>query len=203
MPTHLSVRRPSLTTVFFSVSNTPSRSSIAAKPILYLEVILRILGFAVILLVIAAKTRHHLNALDGIVTWDNIWASTIGAIACHIADSYNSLLIASSSSLGVYLVFRRGYSEESLLVVRGLGVQTSTSSATYLSTPATRFIPTTQIQDIVIHEAFKGFEVRFYLAIMVEGESEVIVVFPNLLPQRLILEEVWRGARRCLYEPKS
>jgi len=34
------------------------------------------------------------------------------------------------------------------------------------------------IQDIFIHEAFKGFEVRFYLAIVVEGEHDVVVVFP-------------------------
>jgi hypothetical protein len=68
--------------------------------------------------------------------------------------------------------------EESLLVIRGFGIQTSTSSSTYLSSAATRFIPTTQIQDIVIHEAFKGFEVRFYLAVIVEGEPDVLVVFP-------------------------
>jgi phosphatidylinositol glycan class H protein len=64
------------------------------------------------------------------------------------------------------------------LVIRGFGIQTSTSSSTYLSTAATRFIPTTQIQDIVIHEAFKGFEVRFYLAVIVEGEPDALVVFP-------------------------
>lgn len=68
--------------------------------------------------------------------------------------------------------------EESLLVLRGLGIQTSSSSPTYLSTPTTRFIPTTAIQDIFIHEAFKGFEVRFYLAIVVQGEEDVVVVFP-------------------------
>jgi phosphatidylinositol glycan class H protein len=68
--------------------------------------------------------------------------------------------------------------EESLLVLRGLGIQTTTSSSTYLSTQQTRFIPTTSIQDIFIHEAFKGFEVRFYLAIVVEGEHDVVVVFP-------------------------
>lgn len=68
--------------------------------------------------------------------------------------------------------------EESLLVIRGFGIQTSTSSSTYLSTASTRFIPTTQIQDIVIHEAFKGFEVRFYLAVIVEGELDALVVFP-------------------------
>lgn len=30
----------------------------------------------------------------------------------------------------------------------------------------------------MIHEAFRGFEVRFYLAVIVEGEPEVVVVFP-------------------------
>lgn len=76
---------------------------------------------------------------------------------------------------------------------------------------------------------------RYYLAVVVEGEGEVVVVFPvsewvltmdvgvwgrgvylwgnteaddgfvmqNLLPGRAIVEEVWRGARECLYEPKE
>jgi phosphatidylinositol N-acetylglucosaminyltransferase subunit H len=64
-----------------------------------------------------------------------------------------------------------------------LGVQTTTSSSTYLSTATTRFIPTTAIQDIFIHEAFKNFEVRFYLAIVVEGEEDAVVVFPVCLNQ--------------------
>jgi hypothetical protein len=68
--------------------------------------------------------------------------------------------------------------EESLLVLRGLGIQTSTSSPYFFSSSTTTFIPTTQIQDIVIHEAFKGLEVRFYLAIIVEDATEVVVVFP-------------------------
>ncbi len=74
---------------------------------------------------------------------------------------------------------------------------------------------------------------RFYLAVIVEGEGEVVVVFPvsvhrspflsqskdgqgeevimgsvlmdtqKLLPKRKIVEEVWEGARACRYEPKS
>lgn len=88
-------------------------------------------------------------------------------------------------------------------MLRGLGIQTSTTSSTYLQTPTTRFIPTTSIQDIFIHEAFRGFEVRFYLVIVVEGEEDVVVVFPRLLPRRAILEEVWRGARGCLWEGKE
>jgi hypothetical protein len=89
--------------------------------------------------------------------------------------------------------------EESLLVIRGLGIQTSTSSATYLSKAATRFIPTTQIQDIVIHEAYKGFEVRFYLAVIVEGEPDVVVVFPvcpSYQQFRLMLTEMERNSYR-------
>lgn len=34
------------------------------------------------------------------------------------------------------------------------------------------------VQDIFIHEAFKGFEVKFYVAMVVKGEDEVVVVFP-------------------------
>ena len=64
----------------------------------------------------------------------------------------------------------------------------------------TRFIPTEKIQDILINEAFKGFEVRYYLVIVVEGEEDVVVCFPRLLPRRKIVEKVWRGARGCLYE---
>lgn len=64
------------------------------------------------------------------------------------------------------------------------------------------------------------------MAIIVEGEKDVVVVFPvssllsvivlhacssielikiilqDLLPKRQILEEVWRGTRECLWEPK-
>ena len=88
----------------------------------------------------------------------------------------------------------------------------------YLSGSQTRFIPTQLIQDIFIHEAFIGFSVRFYLAIIVANEEEAVVVFPvgwagafrsmltvlqHILPKRSIVEEVWRGSRECLYEPKS
>jgi hypothetical protein len=78
--------------------------------------------------------------------------------------------------------------EESLLVIRGLGIQTSTSSPYFFSSSTTTFIPTTQIQDIVIHEAFKGLEVRFYLAIIVEDATEAVVVFPVRIPHFVILE---------------
>lgn len=36
--------------------------------------------------------------------------------------------------------------------------------------------------------------------IVVEGEDEVVVVFPSLLPRRSVLEVVWRGVRGGLWE---
>lgn len=90
--------------------------------------------------------------------------------------------------------------EESLTVMRGLGLQTSTTSSIYLRTPTTTFIPSTSIQDIFIHEAFKGFEVRYYLAVVVKQGKHVVVVFPTMLPRREILERVWRGSRACLWD---
>lgn len=51
-----------------------------------------------------------------------------------------------------------------------------------------------------MNEAFRGFEVRYYLVVVVEGEKDVVVVFPRLLPRRKIVETVWRGVRGCLWE---
>ncbi|KAL4965947.1 PIG-H family GPI synthesis protein [Aspergillus stella-maris] len=203
MPLHLISRCPSPTTASFTVSNASRHTSTAAKLLFYLQLLLRVIIFAGVLFLNAARSRHAFFIEDGsFIPWTAVWSSPLGSAVCRIADTYNFIAIAVASALVLYGVFRKGYTEESLLVIRGLGIQTSTSSPTYLSTAATRFIPTTEIQDIVIHEAFKGFEVRFYLAVVVVGEPEVVVVFPKLLPNRAKLEEVWRGSRHCLYDSK-
>ncbi|KAJ5760471.1 hypothetical protein N7520_007627 [Penicillium odoratum] len=204
MPSRLLVQRPSPTTVSFTVSNAPSRSNSPAKILFGFQVLLRTVLFLCVVVIALARLRHFsFEAEGGFISWPAIWASPLGSHICQLVDAYNPFVVAVMSTLVIYGVFRRNYTEESLLVIRGFGIQTSTSSSTYLSSAVTRFIPTTQIQDIVIHEAFKGFEVRFYLAVIVEGEPDVLVVFPHLLPKREILEEVWRGSRRCLYDAKS
>jgi len=60
-------------------------------------------------------------------------------------------------------------------VIRDLGVQISTTT---WGGRRSRFIPTSAVRDLWIHEGFCGFEVRFYLAVVVEGEEGVVVVFP-------------------------
>ncbi|KAI9696033.1 MAG: hypothetical protein M1836_005864 [Candelina mexicana] len=202
-PNHLSTHRPSPTTVQFTVSNAPPLKTVSAKIVFYTTLLLRlIIGLAIVLVSIAKIQSASPN--DKPSSFEILFThNPAGALSGTVAENVDWRILLPIGGAIAYLVIWRGSTEESLLVLRGLGVQTSTSSPTYLSTPTTRFIPTNMIQDIFIHEAFKGFEVRFYLAIVVEGEGEVVVVFPNLLPKRSIVEEVWRGARACLYEPKS
>ncbi|KAJ0423692.1 GPI-GlcNAc transferase complex, PIG-H component-domain-containing protein [Aspergillus carlsbadensis] len=202
MPVHLISRRPSPTTASFTVSNASRHTSTPAKLFFYFQFLLRGIVFAGVLSFHSARFRHVFFSQDSFVPWSTVWSSSLGVSVCRIADTTNFAVAAVASAVVVYGVFLKGYTEESLLVIRGLGIQTSTSSPTYLFKAATRFIPTTEIQDIVIHEAFKGFEVRFYLAVVVVGEPEVVVVFPKLLPNRVKLEEVWRGSRHCLYDSK-
>lgn len=99
----------------------------------------------------------------------------------------------------------RAHTTERLLVLRGLGIQTDSGGGGSLSSSASaasaRFIATDRIRDVLINEAFRGFEVRYYLVVVVEGEDDVVVVFPRLLPCRRVVEAVWRGVRECLYEP--
>jgi phosphatidylinositol glycan class H protein len=63
-----------------------------------------------------------------------------------------------------------------------------------------RFIPTDKILDVLINEAFLGFEVRYYLAVVVAGEDDIVVTFPTLLPGLDIVKTVWSGVRECLWE---
>jgi hypothetical protein len=107
----------------------------------------------------------------------------------RLAPTVSPWLAAAVAGAALWLASIRLRTTETLLVLRGLGVQVQG-----------RFIPTENILDVLINEAFLGFEVRYYLAVIVEGEDDVVVVFPTLLPGRDVVEAVWRGLRGCLWE---
>ncbi|KAF2832384.1 hypothetical protein CC86DRAFT_313370 [Ophiobolus disseminans] len=193
--------QPTSSTVSYTVSTRPVPRTIPAICLHYISILVRVvLGLATVLLLWMKwrVTNGNLSYIEVQISSSlKDWQVDRFAEACRWKYLIPGALVI------LFLVFRRNYIEESLTVLRGLGIQTSTTSSTYLQTPTTRFIPTTSIQDIFIHEAFRGFEVRFYLVIVVEGEEDVVVVFPQLLPRRAMLEEVWRGARKCLWEGKE
>lgn len=74
-------------------------------------------------------------------------------------------------------------------MITDLGVQITTKTGW---STRIRFIPTERVSDMWICEGFRGFEVRFYLAVVVEGEEGLVVVFPV----GLIVLWVYYGDRR-------
>lgn len=126
-----------------------------------------------------------------------------GQAAHRVAESLPPYAALALCAAVAYATTLRVHTTESLLVLRGLGVQTSSVGGSYLAgwRAGTRFIPTEKIRDVLINEAFRGLAVRYYLVVVVEGEEDVVVVFPRLLPGRRVVEAVWRGVRGCLWEP--
>ncbi|KAF2008049.1 hypothetical protein P154DRAFT_584572 [Amniculicola lignicola CBS 123094] len=194
----LSVVQPASSTISFVVSTRTVSKTVPAVVSHYISILVRILVGALTLVGLWTKWCVSSGKATTQLSWS--LGRAMEPWVVRVAEGVQWRYLAPGALLVLWLVVKRRYTEETLLAIRGLGLQTSTSSPTYLTTASTRFIPTTSIQDIFIHEAFKGFEVRFYLAIVVKGEQDVVVVFPTLLPRRAILEDVWRGARACLYE---
>ena len=181
----LTTNHPTPTTVLYTLStSTPSRtlsSHLLAALSLCLRLAASSLALALLLhdytssIALSSALNFHIVRAAGELVLSTHPAKTV---LVPLLDATPRLYRLSTALLLAYVVLKRFHTTESLLVIRGLGVQTSTSSPSYVGTARTRFIPTSSIQDIFIHEAFKGFEVRFYLSIVVEGEEGVVVVFP-------------------------
>ncbi|KAF6842922.1 GPI-c transferase complex [Colletotrichum musicola] len=226
----LHVRRPSPTTVEFTLSTRPP-STLAVRVLSTLLLILRVVVFFSSILIVHAawvqspyatsfltpsptstRTRSSDDAEDSFFPSATLSQATHllddsvpGRLAQRLVSSnVVPLPVLVAGCLGAaYATLLRTHTTESLLVLRGLGIQTSSTSGSYLSAAATRFIPTEKIQDVLVNEAFRGFEVRYYLVVIVEGEEDLVVVFPNLLPRKKIVETVWRGVRGCLWEAEG
>ncbi|KTW27251.1 uncharacterized protein T551_03245 [Pneumocystis jirovecii RU7] len=89
-------------------------------------------------------------------------------------------------------------SSESLLVLHNIGLQITLHY--FLLPSRTRFIPLSDILDVVIHEGFIGLEVRYYLALIIRNEDTLQVIFENLLPRRKFLEIVYKEIRTIFIE---
>ncbi|KAK9234967.1 GPI-GlcNAc transferase complex, PIG-H component-domain-containing protein [Lipomyces kononenkoae] len=127
----------------------------------------------------------------------------------HVAKQFTIFTSGTKSSIDIALIFGavllgisflpREYTEESVLVLHNFGIQVSSTGRTRLSRTS-QFIPLELIQDVVLNEGFRGFSVIYYLAVVVKGRGRLLVVFPNLLPPREILEEIWRDIRACMHQ---
>ncbi|ORY55092.1 GPI-GlcNAc transferase complex, PIG-H component-domain-containing protein [Pseudomassariella vexata] len=218
---YLHTRRPSPTAAEFTLSTLPLPLNLPRRVILLALNGIRVLFGLTILLLLYSKwllssysrpfpSSDHFSPpplffSDGFIqkTIFIFLTTTPAQLSIRLADATPLWILLPATAAGLYFILLRIYTEESLLVLRGLGIQTSSSANTVLGSPVTRFIPTEKILDVLVNEAFLGFEVRYYLVVVVEDDAEVVVVFPKLLPRRKVVEEVWRGVRGCLREGKG
>ena len=189
---HLTILRPSPTTVSFTVSTASRRETLASQFLHHFLLGLRVVFGLTTLAVLLAKSFENFQYLPYSLSrqieeapWSHIGPLSFASFyfvfrRFHTGRAFpNRHVVLCLMCKTLYVLTDMFYStEESLLTLRSLGIQTSTLSNSYLLPSNTRFIPTSQIRDIFIHEAFRGFEVRYYLAVVVEGEGEVVVVFP-------------------------
>lgn len=110
MAGRLRVRRPSPTTVSFTVSNAPRRANTPAKILFGLQILLRaLLLIGVIVIGVAKSQRIFPDINRWAPSWQPLWSSLNGTYVSQLVDSYNPWLIAGACAVVVYGVFRRGY----------------------------------------------------------------------------------------------
>ncbi|KAI0441008.1 GPI-GlcNAc transferase complex, PIG-H component-domain-containing protein [Xylaria telfairii] len=206
---YLRIRRPSPTAAEFTVSTLPPLT-LPLRLSLYAIYLSQGLLSGVLLLFLYAtwaQTPYFAASSSSSVPQrllSRILASPLGVLVSRSAALVAPRFAVPACLAALYALTRRLHVQESLLVLRGLGIQTSSSKDSLLAGRATtRFIPTEKILDVLINEAFRGFGVVYYLVVVVEGEPDVVVVFQRLLPRAADVERVWRGVRECLYEPKA
>ncbi|RYO86273.1 hypothetical protein DL762_004827 [Monosporascus cannonballus] len=220
---YLRIRRPSPTTAEFIVSTRPPLTPSLRILLCFVYLIRLVAGLEILLLLYStwtlspySRSSPSTNGNSTTITTTStpllslaalhnllhaVQTTALGRLSARVAAAVPARVLAPGGLAALYLVLLRIHTEERLLVLRGLGIQTTTpGGATVLARATTRFIPTGKIRDVLINEAFRGFEVRHYLVVVVEGEDDVVVVFPRLLPRPRILEKVWRGVRGCLFE---
>ncbi|SGZ51924.1 CIC11C00000004552 [Sungouiella intermedia] len=98
---------------------------------------------------------------------------------------------------------------DSLMVMEDMGIQLSSRKRWRFDNRGSNkeFIPRSDIIDIVIHEGFHGYgQVIFYMCILTKAQERsgsegngIKVVFPNFLPRKDILLQVWKLSRKMLY----
>lgn len=213
---YLRTRRPSPTTAEFIVSTLPPMTVPLRIALCAVYLLRLVLALGVLLLLYSAWTQspysttapldvdiqaHPLLSIAFVhQTLRSFLRTRIGALFSLVASSLPPWVLLPFSLGALYVLSQRIGVEERFLVLRGLGIQTSSSGATLFSSVRTRFIPTDKVQDVLVNEAFRGFGVRHYLIVLVKGEDRLVVVFPKLLPRLDTVVDVWQGARECLWE---
>ncbi|KAK9466715.1 GPI-GlcNAc transferase complex, PIG-H component-domain-containing protein [Lipomyces arxii] len=187
---------PSATTVKYTISNKPSSKTLFSL----FRTVLRI--FATYLFVVAVARRTWSFSSIPIALLQDFAVTIEDRIMLRSTFVYSlndDFEVVAASILLLWTFWNREYTEDSILILHDFGIQLSSTGTTILSR-SSQFIPLELIQDVILHEGFHGLGVIYFLAVVVKDRERLLVVFPNLLPKRAVLEDIWRDIRRCLYQ---
>ncbi|KAG0366637.1 GPI-GlcNAc transferase complex, PIG-H component-domain-containing protein [Gamsiella multidivaricata] len=151
----------------------------------------------------ADNTREYIMTSDAkrISSYDFMLVFLCLGIVNTLGTTYTcyavvTLLIVSRIVVKLFMV-----TEETILVIRDVGVQVKT---VYLGgRSSSRFIDRSKISDIIINEAITMMHIRVYMAIIVEGEDKMVVVFQHLLPRLNVVLQAYHGARSIIFNEKD
>ncbi|KAF8628413.1 hypothetical protein AX15_003935 [Amanita polypyramis BW_CC] len=109
-------------------------------------------------------------------------------------------LVPAVGAISLYLWWKCGQIlSESVVVLSSLGVQLETHwGSPFISRPLftnRRFIPLCSLQDIIINEGLRRWDVRYYLALVNEKGPDIVsleVAYENLLPYHHVLVYVYQ-----------
>ncbi|KAI9446514.1 GPI-GlcNAc transferase complex, PIG-H component-domain-containing protein [Lactarius indigo] len=93
---------------------------------------------------------------------------------------------------------------ESVLVLPSYGIQLETHRG-LPSLPlfvSRKFIPLSEVKDVLINEGLRRWDVRYYLAVLYcpqPAEQRLEVAYENIIPRFPVLIEVYNGVHECLH----
>ncbi|TPX32858.1 phosphatidylinositol N-acetylglucosaminyltransferase [Synchytrium endobioticum] len=110
-------------------------------------------------------------------------------------DAYHHVVLVVGFLMMVgMLMYLNSIMDESLLVMRDIGIQLETRRLYHLLFPSlpssSRFIPAARIQNMLIHEGIQTCRVRYILIVMLKDADKLVIIFSNLLPRLDILRTV-------------
>ncbi|SPN98529.1 uncharacterized protein DNG_01575 [Cephalotrichum gorgonifer] len=190
-------RRPSPTTVEYTLSTKPPPS----LPTALLHIVVLALRLALLSCAILLPASRLAPYLSLPPTFQSLLDDArLGHLSARLSAPLSTPALAAVALLLAFVSLQPLHVTESVLVLRGLGIQTRSSAGLWGLGDATRFIPTEKIRDVLVNEVFVGFGVQYVLVAVVEGEEDMVVVFPRLRGGKDVVLRVWRGVRACLFE---
>lgn len=141
-----------------------------------------------------------LFGVDEYVAWRrlaDIWRGSLAPVLSS-PPIFWTIALVTLVCLRICLRARHVFMQR-VVVVSGVGMQLTTFN--YMgSVVQQRFLDVNRIHSVVIHEAFLRQRIVFYLAVIVDNEADVTVLFEEMVPRLTLLRPLLCGIRSVLFE---